>query len=108
MEVDYHFNNSVLLFKPKKYFDDRGFFSETCNLKQLKELGVQAKFVLDGVSFSRSKNVFRGLHFQKAPHAQAKLVRVLSGSILDIVVDLRKESASYLTHKMFNLSKNVF
>jgi len=108
MEVDYHFNNSVLLFKPKKYIDDRGFFSETCNLKQLKELGVQAKFVLDGVSFSRSKNVFRGLHFQKTPHAQAKLVRVLSGSILDIVVDLRKDSTSYLSHKIFNLSKRNF
>lgn len=108
MEVDYHFNKSVLLFKPQKYFDDRGFFSETCNSKELKKLGVETQFVLDGVSFSKSKNVFRGLHFQKAPHTQAKLVRVLSGSILDIVVDLRKDSASYLAHKMFRLSKRNF
>ena len=89
MEVDYHFNKSVLLFKPQKYFDDRGFFSETCNSRELKQHGVETQFVLDGVSFSKSKNVFRGLHFQKAPHTQAKLVRVLSGSILDIGVDLR-------------------
>ena len=108
MEVDYHFNDSVLLFKPVKNFDDRGFFSETFNSKDLKELGIQTKFVLDSVSFSRSKNVFRGLHFQNAPHAQDKLIRVLSGSILDIVVDLRKESSSYLSHKMFHLSKRNF
>jgi len=108
MEVDYHFNNSVLLFKPKKHYDDRGFFSETYNLKKLRELGVQTKFVQDNFSFSRSKNVFRGLHFQNAPHAQAKLVRVLAGSILDIVVDLRKDSDSYLAHKIFKLSKRNF
>lgn len=108
MEVGYYFNNSVLLLKPEKHTDDRGFFSETYNLKELQKLGVKAKFVQDNFSFSRSKNVFRGLHFQSAPHAQAKLIRVLSGSILDIVVDLRKESASYLSHKMFNLSKRNF
>ena len=108
MEVGYYFNNSVLLLKPEKYTDDRGFFSETYNLKELQKLGVKVKFVQDNFSFSRSKNVFRGLHFQVAPHAQAKLIRVLSGSILDVVVDLRKESASYLSHQMFNLSKRNF
>ena len=108
MKVDYYFNNAVLLLKPEKFVDDRGFFSETYNLKELQKLGVKAKFVQDNFSFSRSTNVFRGLHFQSAPHAQAKLIRVLSGSILDIVVDLRKESASYLSHKMFNLSKRNF
>ena len=108
MEIDYYFNNAVLLFKPEKYVDDRGFFSETYNQKELQKLGVKTKFVQDNFSFSRSKNVLRGLHFQNPPHAQAKLIRVLSGSILDIVVDLRKESASYLSHKMFNLSKRNF
>ena len=108
MQVDYHCNNSVLLLKPEKHCDERGFFAETYNLKVLKELGVQTKFVQDNYSFSRLKNVFRGLHIQDAPHAQAKLVRVLSGSILDIVVDLRKESSTFLTHKMFELSKRNF
>jgi dTDP-4-dehydrorhamnose 3,5-epimerase len=108
MEVDYHFNNSVLVFRPEKYLDERGFFAETYNLKELKKLGVQTTFVQDNYSFSRSKNVFRGLHFQNAPHAQAKLIRVLSGSILDIVVDLRKESGTYLSHRMFTLSKRNF
>jgi|TARA_B100001964_G_scaffold230352_1_gene283731 dTDP-4-dehydrorhamnose 3,5-epimerase len=108
MQVDYHFNNSVLLFKPEKHFDERGFFAEVYNLKVLEELGVKTKFVQDNYSFSRLKNVFRGLHIQNAPHAQAKLVRVLSGSIMDIVVDLRKESSTYLSHKMFELSKRNF
>ena len=108
MEIDYHFNNSVLVFRPEKFFDERGFFSETYNLQELKKLGVQTKFVQDNYSFSKSKNVFRGLHFQSAPHAQAKLIRVLSGSILDIVVDLRQESDSYLSHRMFTLSKKNF
>ena len=79
MEIDYYFNNAVLLFKPEKYVDDRGFFSETYNQKELQKLGVKTKFVQDNFSFSRSKNVFRGLHFQNPPHAQAKLIRVLSG-----------------------------
>ena len=108
MKIDYHFNNSVLVFKPEKYFDERGFFAETYNLKELNKIGLQTTFVQDNYSFSRSKNVFRGLHFQNTPHAQAKLIRVLSGSILDIVVDLRKESDTYLSHKMFTLSKRNF
>jgi len=108
MKIDYHFNNSVLVFKPEKYFDERGYFSETYNLKELNKIGLQTTFVQDNYSFSRSKNVFRGLHFQNSPHAQAKLIRVLSGSILDIVVDLRKESDTYLSHRMFTLSKRNF
>ena len=91
-----------------EFFDERGFFAETYNLKKLKKLGVQTKFIQDNYSFSKSKNVFRGLHFQSSPHAQAKLIRVLSGSILDIVVDLRQESDSYLSHRMFTLSKKNF
>ena len=55
MEIDYYFNNAVLLFKPEKYVDDRGFFSETYNQKELQKLGVKTKFVQDNFSFSRSK-----------------------------------------------------
>ena len=76
-----------------------------------KRGSLKINFENNGISLKESiskKNVFRGLHFQKVPHAQAKLVRVLSGSILDIVVDLRKDSASYLAHKMFRLSKRNF
>ena len=108
MEIDYHFKKSVIVLKPEKFFDERGFFAETYNLRKLKKLGVQTKFIQDNYSFSKSKNVFRGLHFQSPPHAQAKLIRVLSGSILDIVVDLRQESDSYLSHRMFTLSKKNF
>ena len=85
MEVEYFFDNSVFLFKPTKFFDDRGFLSETYNSKELEKIGINTKFVQENFSLSKSKNVFRGLHFQKSPHEQAKLIRVLSGSILDIV-----------------------
>jgi len=108
MEVEYFFDNSVFLLKPTKFFDDRGFLSETYNSKELEKIGINTKFVQENFSLSKSKNVFRGLHFQKSPHEQAKLIRVLSGSILDIVVDLRKDSNSYLTYKTFKLSKKNF
>ena len=108
MEVDYFFDNSVLLLKPHKFHDDRGFFSEIYSSKELEKIGIDTKFVQENFSLSKSKNVFRGLHFQKTPHEQAKLIRVLYGSILDIVVDLRKDSNSFLSHKTFKLSKDNF
>ena len=82
MEIDYHFNNSVLVFKPEKYLDERGFFAETYNLKELKKLGVQTTFVQDNYSFSKNKFTFRGLHLQLKPFHQSKIVRVSSGAII--------------------------
>jgi dTDP-4-dehydrorhamnose 3,5-epimerase len=79
---------------PKIFEDNRGFFFEAFNEATFKQLGVPHHFVQDNQSFSK-KGVLRGLHFQRAPFAQGKLVRVLSGSIIDVVVDLRKDSKSF-------------
>lgn len=79
---------------PKVYKDDRGFFFEAFNENSFKLLGIPHDFVQDNQSFS-NKGVVRGLHFQRAPFAQGKLVRVLSGSIIDVVVDLRKDSSTF-------------
>jgi len=83
----------LLLLRPKVHYDERGYFMESYNLAQL-EKHVDVQFVQDNESLSQ-KNVLRGLHFQRPPFSQAKLVRVITGSILDIAVDLRKNSETY-------------
>ena len=83
------------LITPKKFGDNRGFFSETYNAQTLAELGIRDNFVQDNHSLSVEKGTVRGLHFQNPPHAQAKLVRVGRGSILDVVVDIRRGSPTY-------------
>ncbi|MEM7291389.1 MAG: dTDP-4-dehydrorhamnose 3,5-epimerase [Pseudomonadota bacterium] len=80
---------------PKKFGDDRGFFSETFNSDALKEQGIEIDFVQDNHSFSAAKGVLRGIHFQNAPHAQDKLVRVTRGRAYDVLVDLRRNSGTY-------------
>lgn len=80
---------------PPRFNDERGFFSETWNRKRFEELGINVDFVQDNHSHSRDPGVVRGLHFQAPPHAQGKLVRVISGSVLDVAVDIRKGSSSY-------------
>lgn len=75
--------------------DDRGFFLEAYNRKVFENHGISTSFVQDNYSFSQVKGVLRGLHFQRGPHAQAKLVWVASGVVFDVLVDLRKGSASY-------------
>ena len=84
----------LLLFEPKKFIDHRGFFSETYNLSMMKKL-KNVNFVQDNQSLSKKKYTFRGLHFQKPPYEQGKLIRVLNGKILDIVVDIRKSSSTF-------------
>lgn len=81
------------LINPPVYKDERGYFSETYNKKSLEELGVNCVFVQDNQS-SSVKGVLRGLHFQKR-YAQCKLVRVISGEVFDVAVDLRKNSSTY-------------
>jgi len=84
-----------LLLEPKKYGDDRGYFFERFNLKLFQEIiGESIDFVQDNQSYSK-KNVIRGLHAQKGDFEQAKLVSVLSGSVLDVVVDIRKGSKTF-------------
>ncbi len=84
--------------------DSRGYFFESFNQKRFQELtGIDAHFVQDNQSCS-SKGVLRGLHFQRGEHAQAKLVRVLQGRVLDIAVDIRKDSPTFEQHVAFELS----
>ena len=93
----------VVIFEPRIFTDDRGYFFETYNEKLFNDNGVTAKFVQDNQSKS-SYGVIRGLHFQKGEHAQAKLVRVLQGRVLDVAVDLRKGSETYGKHVAVELS----
>ncbi len=84
----------LLLFQPRVFEDDRGYFFESYNATIFKEAGIEANFVQDNQAYS-SYGVLRGLHFQVPPFSQAKLVRVLEGEVLDVVVDIREGSATY-------------
>lgn len=85
----------LLEIRPRKLGDDRGFFSETYNAKSFAEAGIDLTFVQDNHSFSASKGVVRGLHYQLPSFAQDKLVRVTRGVILDVAVDIRKSSPTF-------------
>lgn len=86
----------LLLLTPQVYIDDRGYFMESYNKMRIGKM-IKNDFVQDNESLSR-KNVLRGLHLQLPPHAQAKLIRVIKGSILDVAVDLRKNSDTFGEH----------
>ena len=94
----------VKLIQPKKFGDNRGFFSETFNLAKFEEAGVVMNAVQDNHSLSGPRGTVRGLHFQTPPHAQAKLVRVTRGSVLDVAVDIRHGSPTYGRHVAVELS----
>lgn len=85
----------VLIIELDVFEDERGWFMETHNKKNLAGLGINADFVQDNCSFSKTKGVLRGLHFQNEPHSQAKLVTCTKGIALDVAVDLRKNSPTY-------------
>ena len=94
----------VLILKPRIFGDERGYFYESYNRKDLKELAPQIPdFVQDNQSYS-TYGVLRGLHFQKAPYAQAKLLRVVEGKVLDVAVDLRPGSPTFGKHVSIELS----
>jgi dTDP-4-dehydrorhamnose 3,5-epimerase len=86
----------VFILEPKVFGDSRGWFMETYSSKVMEELGLPVLFVQDNHSFTASQGTLRGLHYQADPMAQAKLVRVLRGSVLDVAVDLRLGSPNYL------------
>lgn len=88
----------VKLLRTRRFHDARGFFAETFSRRALANCGIDCEFVQDNHSFSGPRGVVRGLHFQVPPFAQAKLVRVVRGAILDIAVDLRVGSPSYGRH----------
>ncbi|HET6375657.1 MAG TPA: dTDP-4-dehydrorhamnose 3,5-epimerase [Methylocella sp.] len=85
----------IKVFHPKKFSDARGYFLESYNARTYADAGVDCVFVQDNQSLSRKAGTIRGLHFQRPPAAQAKLVRVLRGSIFDVAVDLRRGSPTY-------------
>lgn len=85
----------VLLIKPQRRGDERGWFSETFRQSALDEAGFRGVFVQDNHARSSRRGVLRGLHFQKPPHAQDKLVRCVRGAVFDVAVDIRKGSPTY-------------
>ena len=84
----------LMVVRPTVHEDERGYFTETYNEKDFKEIGIDCKFVQDNESYSK-KGVLRGLHFQNGEYSQAKLVRVVKGAVYDVAVDLRKDSPTY-------------
>jgi dTDP-4-dehydrorhamnose 3,5-epimerase len=94
MQVTKTFIEGLLVIQPTIFNDARGYFYEPYNRKMFAEIGIGEEFVQDNQSFSQ-KGVIRGLHFQNPPHAQAKLLRILQGSIWDVAVDIRKSSPTY-------------
>ena len=93
MKINKTFIEDLLIIEPQLFKDDRGFFYESYNKNNLDKV-IDVVFVQDNESKS-NRGVIRGLHFQKPPHAQTKLVRCVSGEVLDIAVDLRKNSKTY-------------
>lgn len=96
MIIEKTFIKDLILITPNVFTDDRGYFMESFNQKKLASV-INHSFVQDNESLSQ-KGVLRGLHFQLPPYPQAKLIRVIKGSILDVAVDLRKNSESYGKH----------
>lgn len=94
----------VQVLTPNQFNDDRGFFSEVYNRRTLSKVGIDTVFVQDNHSLSKSAGTVRGLHFQIEPHPIEKLVRVISGSVLDVVVDLRRGSPTFGEHTSVELS----
>ena len=94
----------VILFTPIRHGDNRGWFVETYNAEREARIGITDSFVQDNYSFSEKPGTIRRIHFQKPPHAQAKLVRCTRGSIRDYVVDLRRKSPTHGNHVSVDLS----
>ena len=93
----------LYIIEPTVFEDNRGFFYESFSEQKLKEANIAYNFIQDNHSKS-AYGVLRGLHYQNAPYAQAKLVRVTHGEVLDVVVDVRKDSPTYLQHLSLKLS----
>lgn len=93
----------LMVIEPKVWKDSRGYFFESFNRKTIEEAGIKDEFVQNNQSFSQ-RGTLRGLHAQKAPFAQGKLVRVIKGRVLDVAVDIRKNSPTYGQHFSIELS----
>jgi len=108
IEIEKTTLNDLLLIKPKVFIDHRGFFYESYSQRDMKDAGIDITWVQDNHSLSREKGVLRGLHFQNPPHTQTKLVRVIHGSVYDVVVDLRKDSPTFGKWEGFEISADNF
>lgn len=95
--------SGVLIFEPKVYHDDRGYFFESYNKHTWLEANIKSEFVQDNQSYSKY-GTLRGLHYQTGKHAQAKLIRVISGRVLDIAVDIRQNSPTFGQYVSIELS----
>ena len=97
MNIEKTFIKDLVLISPSVFEDARGYFFEAYNKSKFSDLGISIDFVQDNQSFSQ-KGTLRGLHYQNPPFAQTKLVRVLQGEIIDVAVDLRKDSPTFGKH----------
>ena len=96
----------VLVIEPLVHFDERGYFMESFRQDLLeKKLGYQVNFIQDNESKSNQKGILRGLHYQIAPFTQSKLVRVVRGRVLDVALDIRKDSSTFGKHVSVELSE---
>lgn len=103
MNLEQTFIKDLIILNPSVFEDERGYFFEAYNKSKLSDLGIHIEFVQDNQSFSK-KGTLRGLHYQNPPFAQTKLVRVLQGEIVDVAVDLRKDSPTFGQHFSIVLS----
>jgi len=99
--------SDVSYIEPEIYKDDRGFFSEIYNEELFKKNNLKINYIQDNFSSSKLKNTIRGLHFQKKPFEQTKLIKVINGSILDVFVDLREESNNFGAHSSIELTQDM-
>ena len=99
--------DGVFEIRPRKYGDERGFFSETWNDRAFREAVANVSFVQDNTSLSVARGTIRGLHFQKPPYAQGKLVHVIRGAILDVAVDIRSGSPTFGRHVAVRLDADA-
>jgi dTDP-4-dehydrorhamnose 3,5-epimerase len=85
----------VFVIEPQRLVDERGFFAPSFSAKKFRELGMEINFVEHNISYSKRRGTLRGMHYQAAPHGQAKLVRCTRGAIFDVTLDLRPESSTF-------------
>jgi dTDP-4-dehydrorhamnose 3,5-epimerase len=108
MEISIHLGG-VLLIKPRILEDNRGLFTRTFCKEEFSEFGFQKEFVQFNHSFNRERGTIRGMHFQRTPHTESKLIRCIQGSVFDVAVDLRKGSPTFLQYFAVELSaKNMY
>jgi dTDP-4-dehydrorhamnose 3,5-epimerase len=105
MRIEETFIPGIKVIYPRVFEDARGYFYESYNKQSFVEAGITEEFVQSNQSLSQ-KGVLRGLHFQLPPHAQSKLVRVIQGAVLDVALDIRKDSPTYGKHFAIELNED--